>query len=58
MPWATTHRPSIALGILTRICQKEHVPCKTLYANLDMSAKVGFEVAGRFANERFDVWIV
>jgi ribosomal peptide maturation radical SAM protein 1 len=52
MPWATTTRPSLALGILTSICHEAGVPAKTIYANLDMSAKIGFEAAGRMANER------
>lgn len=52
MPWATTTRPSLALGILTSLCKEAEVPTKTLYANLDMSAQIGFEAAGRMANER------
>ncbi|MBI3950747.1 MAG: RiPP maturation radical SAM protein 1 [Acidobacteria bacterium] len=52
MPWATTQRPSIALAILTRLCEEASVPVRTFYPNLDMSATVGFEIAGRFANER------
>lgn len=52
MPWATTHRPSIALAILERLCEEADVPARVLYPNLDMSARVGFETAGRFADER------
>lgn len=52
MPWATTTRPSLALGILGAICHQEAVPVQTFYANLDMSARIGFEAAGRMANER------
>ncbi|MCC7418247.1 MAG: RiPP maturation radical SAM C-methyltransferase [Acidobacteria bacterium] len=52
MPWATTQRPSIALGILSRLCEEAGVGVRCLYPNLDMSALVGFETAGRFANER------
>ncbi|RYE88068.1 MAG: RiPP maturation radical SAM protein 1 [Hyphomicrobiales bacterium] len=52
MPWATGHRPSIALAILTRLCQQEDVPVRSFYGNLDMAAVVGFEVAQRFADER------
>lgn len=52
MPWATTTRPSLALGILTSICREMGVPAQTVYANLDMSARIGFEAAGRMANER------
>jgi ribosomal peptide maturation radical SAM protein 1 len=52
MPWATTTRPSIALGILSRLCQEAGVPVRCLYPNMDMVAMVGFEAAGRLANER------
>jgi ribosomal peptide maturation radical SAM protein 1 len=52
MPWATTTRPSLALGILSRLCQEEDVPVKVFYGNMDLSAMIGFEAAGRFANER------
>jgi ribosomal peptide maturation radical SAM protein 1 len=52
MPWATGHRPSIALAILTRLCHQEDVPVRSFYGNLDMAAIVGFEVAQRFADER------
>ncbi|MGJ4948215.1 RiPP maturation radical SAM C-methyltransferase [Bradyrhizobium sp. HKCCYLS20291] len=52
MPWATTTRPSLALGILTSLCQEQQVPVRTLYANLDMSGMIGFEAAGRMSNER------
>jgi ribosomal peptide maturation radical SAM protein 1 len=52
MPWATTTRPSLALGILTSLCHEQQVPVRTLYANLDMSGRIGFEAAGQMANER------
>jgi ribosomal peptide maturation radical SAM protein 1 len=52
MPWATGQRPSIALGILRRLCDEKDVAVRTFYANLDMAALVGFETAGRFSNER------
>lgn len=52
MPWATTTRPSLALGILKVLCQEQAVDVRTLYANLDMTAAIGFEAAGNFANER------
>jgi ribosomal peptide maturation radical SAM protein 1 len=52
MPWATTMRPSLALGILSRLCDRERVPVRTLYPNMDLTATVGFHVAGRFANDR------
>src|SRR5947209_6817707 len=52
MPWATGQRPSIALGILRRLCDEQDVAVRTFYANLDMAALVGFEPAGRFSNER------
>lgn len=52
MPWATTTRPSLALGILTSLCREQSVRTTTFYANLDLSADIGFEAAGRMANER------
>lgn len=52
MPWATTTRPSLALGILTSLCNEANFPVKTIYANLDLAASIGFEAAGRMANER------
>ena len=52
MPWATTHRPSIALAILTRLCAAEGVDARAFYPNMDLSAAVGFETFGRFADER------
>ncbi len=52
MPWVTTVRPSIALGILTRICQREGVWARALYPNLDLCATVGMDVYGEFADER------
>jgi ribosomal peptide maturation radical SAM protein 1 len=52
MPWATTTRPSIALGILTRLCEEQSVPVRTYYANLDLCAAVGMDVYGQFSDER------
>ena len=52
MPWATTMRPSLALGILSRLCDRERVPVRTIYPNLDLTATVGFHVSNRFANDR------
>jgi len=52
MPWATTTRPSLALGILKALCDEQDVAVDTIYANLDMAAQIGFECAGNFANER------
>ncbi len=52
MPWATGQRPSISLAILRQLCLDNSVAVQTFYPNLDCTAAVGFEVAGRFANER------
>jgi ribosomal peptide maturation radical SAM protein 1 len=52
MPWATGQRPSIALAILRQLCVENNVPVQVFYSNLDMATRVGFEVAGRFADER------
>jgi ribosomal peptide maturation radical SAM protein 1 len=52
MPWATTTRPSIALAILTRLCEEQGVPVRTHYANLDLAAAVGIDAYGQFSDER------
>ncbi|WP_066633683.1 RiPP maturation radical SAM C-methyltransferase [Desulfolucanica intricata] len=52
MPWATTQRPSISLGIIASLCIESGVQVKTIYPNMDMADILGFEAAGRFANER------
>lgn len=52
MPWATTTRPSIALGILTNICNQEKIPVLSFYLNMDITAMVGFEVAKHLAEDR------
>lgn len=52
MPWATTQRPSLALGLLRQICDDVGVRATVLYPNMDLTATVGFAVAGAFANER------
>ena len=51
-PWASTQRPSIALGILAALCQKERVEARSFYLNMDIAATVGFENAGPLAAER------
>ena len=53
MPWATTTRPSIPLGILTRLCQEQNVPVRSLYPNFDIAAAIGTEEAAQFADDRF-----
>lgn len=52
MPWATTTRPSLALGILSALCQEQDAPVRVFYANLDLAAEIGFEAVGNLANER------
>ena len=52
MPWATTTRPSLALGILTELCARRDVPSRVLYPNMDMVAAIGYRTSSRFANER------
>jgi ribosomal peptide maturation radical SAM protein 1 len=53
MPWAITTRPSIPLGILTRLCQEQDVAVRAYYPNLDIAAGVGTDVATQFADDRF-----
>jgi ribosomal peptide maturation radical SAM protein 1 len=52
MPWATTMRPSIPLGILTRLCQEQEFPVRSYYPNFDMTVMVGAEAAAQFADDR------
>jgi ribosomal peptide maturation radical SAM protein 1 len=52
MPWATTMRPSIPLGILTRLCQEQDLQVCSYYPNFDMTALVGTEAAAQLADDR------
>ena len=52
MPWATVLRPSIALGILKRLCDEQSVAASVLYPNLDLAAEVGPDAAKPFSDER------
>jgi ribosomal peptide maturation radical SAM protein 1 len=52
MPWASTGRPSIALGILKQLCARSGVPCATFYPNMDITAMVGFGTAVSLSDER------
>lgn len=52
MPWATTTRPSIALGILDRLCGEADVASASLFPNLDITARLGFDAARPMSDER------
>ncbi|MCA9823729.1 MAG: cobalamin-dependent protein, partial [Dehalococcoidia bacterium] len=52
MPWATITRPSLAVGILTRISEDAGVPATAVYANLDMASRIGIEAAQILSDER------
>lgn len=52
MPWATIIRPSLAVGILTRICEENNVPVLAMHTNLDMAARIGFDNAATLADDR------
>lgn len=52
MPWATTTRPSIALGILDRICAEAGVSSLSLFPNLDLVAQLGFDASHAMSDER------
>ncbi len=49
MPWATTIRPSPAVGILTRICEENEGPVVAMHTNLDIEAHIGFDDAATLA---------
>ncbi len=51
MPWASPRRPSIALGILTRICEEVGAACRSYFGNVDLVPHVGLEIADAMANE-------
>lgn len=52
MPWATTTRPSIALGILDRICAEAGVSSASIFPNLDLVARMGLAAAAPMSDER------
>ncbi|HET7737293.1 MAG TPA: RiPP maturation radical SAM C-methyltransferase [Tepidiformaceae bacterium] len=52
MPWATIVRPSLAVGILARICEEADVEVLSLHANLDMAARIGTDAAAILSDER------
>ncbi len=52
MPWASTTRPSVALGIITSICSEAGLHVHGLYPNLDISAEIGFKASALLAEER------
>lgn len=52
MPWSTTSRPSIALGILDRLCAEQEVSCASIFPNLDLAARIGLEAHRPMADER------
>lgn len=52
MPWATTTRPSIALGILDRLCAEAGTTCASIFPNLDLVARMGLEAATPMSDER------
>lgn len=52
MPWATTTRPSIALGILDRLCDEAGVSSASIFPNLDLAARMGLEAARPMSDER------
>lgn len=43
MPFAAIEHPSIAIGILTAILEREGISCRGLYAHLDFCEQVGYE---------------
>ncbi|MEJ2578692.1 MAG: hypothetical protein P8Z68_06285, partial [Kineosporiaceae bacterium] len=52
MPWATTTRPSLALGILTRIGRTAGLTVHVHYPNLDLVAAIGFARGAAFAHRQ------
>jgi ribosomal peptide maturation radical SAM protein 1 len=43
MPFASSRRPSIQLGLLQAILAREGMPARTLYLNLELAAVLGWE---------------
>jgi ribosomal peptide maturation radical SAM protein 1 len=52
MPWATTTRPSIALGILDRLCAEAEIRSSSIFPHLDLSAQMGLDSAKPMSDER------
>lgn len=52
MPWATVTRPSIALGILDRLCAEASVSSASIFPNLDLVARMGIAAATPMSDER------
>ena len=50
MPWGTTERPSIQLGILAQLCREGGVEARVLYPCLDLTVAIGFEAADLLTN--------
>lgn len=50
MPWATTTRPSLSLGLLSSIVKSEGYECEVLYPNVFLSALIGCNGYEYFAN--------
>jgi hypothetical protein len=50
MPWATSTRPSLSLGLLSSIVNSEGHECDVLYPNVFMSALIGCNGYEYFAN--------
>ncbi|HKE18333.1 MAG TPA: RiPP maturation radical SAM C-methyltransferase [Kofleriaceae bacterium] len=52
MPWASTTRPSIALGILGQLCSEAEIEHRCIYLNMDTAAAVGARETEAFADDR------
>lgn len=52
MPWASVSRPSIALGILSSLCQEQEVEHWAYYPNIELAAAIGVARAEVFSDTR------
>lgn len=52
MPFMDVDRPSIQLGLLKAIVEKQGFPVRTLHANLDLAARLGVETYANVAEHR------
>src|SRR3954469_10054696 len=60
MPFASTLRPSIQLGLLKSVTEAASFPAETFHLSLDFAVQIGFELYEAIAdgrNPQFGDWI-
>src|SRR5690349_19478948 len=60
MPFYTSERPSLALGLLAAIARRHGFPAETLHLTLDFAASIGaqlYEEIGQHIAHEFGNWL-